>query len=57
MKKLIIVSVIALSMVTGCSSQSNNLADGNVTNKEAEQMQSAWCEYNKDESFAKEQCK
>lgn len=52
---VVFLLVILLGACDGVESE-NNIADGNVTDEEAEVMQELWCDYNKDRDFAKEQC-
>lgn len=58
MKTLIYILLLSVMLVgyDEPSESPNNKADGNVTEKESREMQRQWCEYNKGEDFAKEQC-
>lgn len=63
MKLKVVLTALLTSLIIGCSTDNettedvtNTVADGIVTEEEAEMMQEEWCKYNEGKDFAAEQC-
>lgn len=56
LNRAVIVALIFLTVITGCSNQGQSQFDEEGNYLRSEEMRASWCDYNEGRDFVKDQC-